>query len=339
MASSLNPQAGDLQQQAIDWLVRLRSDSLSEAEAREFAEWLAKDYRCGEAFSAAEALFDQMVTAAEELGPERKNTHTQAPPSADPLIFPASCQSRKKPNFWWGLPSGMAAVWLLVMFGLLPEQSYWWRDWFSDYHTAIGEMRQIELPDGSKALLNTNTALSVNYSEHQRQIRLHHGQAQFSVTPDLNRPFDVRSGMLQVRALGTVFEVYRQTPHAVSVSVSEHAVAVMAAGSESVKLKAGQSLRFHEGGELGAPETVTPEQRNAWQQQRISINDRPLVELINEVNRYRLGRIYLADAKLKNLHVTGVFSLNNPDAILTRVSKALNLQIVRIGPWWILKQS
>ena len=67
-----------------------------------------------------------------------------------------------------------------------------------------------------------------------------------------------------------------------------------------------------------------------------SINDRPLGELIAELDRYRVGRIYLSDAKLKNLRVVGVFSLADPDVVLKKVCKVLALEQTRLGPYWIV---
>jgi transmembrane sensor len=75
-------------------------------------------------------------------------------------------------------------------------------------------------------------------------------------------------------------------------------------------------------------------QETAWQQRRLVINDQPLSELIAELERYRNGRIFLSDSKLKELRVTGVFSLDDPDAALNAVCKVLNLKETRVGPLW-----
>ncbi len=58
------PQLLELKQQAIDWLVRLRSDDLSDGEMYAFADWLSQDHAHSSAFAAAENLFNDMVVAA-----------------------------------------------------------------------------------------------------------------------------------------------------------------------------------------------------------------------------------------------------------------------------------
>lgn len=58
----------------------------------------------------------------------------------------------------------------------------------SDHHTAVGEQARIELPDGSIAWLNTDTAIDVRYSENRREIVLLKGEAQFDVQKIPDRP-------------------------------------------------------------------------------------------------------------------------------------------------------
>lgn len=66
------------------------------------------------------------------------------------------------------------------------------------------------------------------------------------------------------------------------------------------------------------------------------MNDRPLSELIAELDRYRTGRIFISDPSLKNLRITGAFSLANPDETLAKVRQVLALQETRLGSWWVL---
>jgi ferric-dicitrate binding protein FerR (iron transport regulator) len=54
-----------LQQQAIEWLIRLRTHELTEAETIEFADWLSHDLSHTEAFANAEDLFEVMTHAVQ----------------------------------------------------------------------------------------------------------------------------------------------------------------------------------------------------------------------------------------------------------------------------------
>ncbi|MEI8209057.1 MAG: FecR family protein [Methylococcales bacterium] len=332
-----------LQQQAIEWLVRLRTHELSEAETLDFADWLSYDFSHAQAFADAEDLFDIMTQAAQI----KTVASTFLPKSKQVFAKPAIIPSAPKPRSrrWLAVPLALAATWLFVVTLVLPKQADLWSDYFSDYHTGTGEQRNIQLTDGSWLLLNTDTAVSVKYQDYSRQIILLHGQAQFTVTADKNRPFTVNTGELQVRALGTVFEVYRKTSGDVEVVVEEHTVAAslpakighQQESALTTLVQQGQQLHYvHDSGELNPPQTTPNELTESWQQRRVIVKDRPLSELIAEIERYRPGRIFLGDDNQSNLRVTGLFSLADPEASLANLRKILNLKETHLGPWWVL---
>lgn len=338
--SSASPNPRPVREQAIEWLVILRDDELDEATLQAFSQWLDQDPSHAEAFSAAELLFRDMVTAT---GIEIKDSHNEEPiadnlinlerPQRAPIHQPSKLM---KP--WLLSALGMAAIWLLAVNLVLPSQTNLFTDFFSDYHTQTGELRTVQLSDGSQVLLNTTTAISVDFTMTTRTIHLHHGQAQFTVAQDAQRPFVVLSNGLYTQALGTVFDVNHPDKVETSVLVQEHAVSTRLTdnqnSSDSVTIQAGQMLRHHQGQSLQQPESVNLSQATAWQQHQLVINDRPLSELIQELERHQTGRIFINDAALKQLRVTGVFSLDNTQETLQIVCAALNLRHTKIGPWW-----
>jgi transmembrane sensor len=336
--------------QAIEWLVRLRSDAMDEAETHAFADWLSEDISHAEAFAEAEDLFQNLAIAART--PRIITPGLIEPNTTQISTRPVAATNTKTPTRlpalakgWLALPLALAAAWLVAVGMVLPKQAHLLNDFLSDYHTNTGEVREIQLADGSQLLLNTNTAVSVQYQDSIRQITLHHGQARFTVAKDSQRPFEVKSGGLLIRALGTVFEVYSQKAGENLVTVQEHAVAVRLhpktepswnKQSASITVQEGQQLRYGGNGILNLPQPVDLAQASAWQHHKICLNDRPLGELIAELDRYRVGRIFLADEKLNNLRVVGVFNLADPDAVLAKVCKILALKETRLGPLWVL---
>lgn len=342
----------ELKKQAIEWLILLRTHDITEAQTHAFADWLSEDILHADAFAKAEDVFNAMVVAAQSpriTNPVASNTNE---PDNIKLTVTSIKQTPPIPKIpskrfrsWLALPLTLAAAWLLAVNLVLPKQSHLLEDYLSDYHTKTGEQRNIQLADGSQILLNTNSAVSVDYQNSSRNITLHHGQARFTVAKDSQRPFEVNSGSLTVRALGTVFDVYHQETGEIDVTVQEHAVAasIQNEGLTSidgqpthVKVQEGQRLRYGGYGNLNQPEPIDGVQTAAWQQRRLFINDRPLAELVEELDRYRVGRIFLSDSKLKNLRVTGMFSLADPNAALDKVRKILALQETQLGPWWVL---
>jgi transmembrane sensor len=72
MISPFDPSATrTLQDQAIDWLVKLRDDQLDDRDLDDFAEWLGQAPEHGEAFAVAEQLFNDMVFGRLRSGTNR----------------------------------------------------------------------------------------------------------------------------------------------------------------------------------------------------------------------------------------------------------------------------
>lgn len=363
-----NATPAELTQTAIEWLVRLRADDMSDDEMSAFATWLALDYRHSEAFANAEDLFDDMVLAASMSAASAASEAALSSPTnalTKPLdsVRPEVGQQPRQPEFgplrssrsikpsprrsfgvkrWLPAAFAMAAVWLFAVMLVVPENAHPLGALLSDYHTETGEIRDIQLADGSRILLNTNSAVSVDFDHARRQIVLHYGQARFTVAKDSQRPFEVLTADINTRALGTVFEVYRPDRDTLSVTVQQHAVRVdlpvgrQADHAEGIQLQAGQRLNYRHDANAPTLEAVDLAQATAWQQGRLQINDRPLGELIAELNRYRSGRIFLSDPQLSTLRVTGVFALDNPDAIVRSVAEVLGLQQTQLSQWWVV---
>jgi transmembrane sensor len=335
--------------QAIEWLVLLRSGEISESETYAFADWLSENALHAQAFAEAEDLFYDAAIAAQTskivLETTAQNLQAGLTQSSFALTKPAEKPSKDqwpRSARWLALPLSIAAAWLFAIMLIFPEQSHWFDGLLSDYCTGTGELWDIRLADGSHAMLNTNTALSVDYTASTRRIVLHHGQAQFRVAKDAARPFEVVSGDITVRALGTVFEVYQPNPDNVTVTVEEHSVAFnvpkQASSSKrnQVEIKEGERLQYHVNTHSSQLEKVDIGQSGAWRQRKLFVNDRPLEEILAELDRYRNGRIFLADASLKQMRITGAFSLVHPDETLEKIRAVLALKQTRLGPWWVL---
>ena len=95
------------------------------------------------------------------------------------------------------------------------------------YATAIGETRQITLADGTAVTLNTNTRLSVSFSQRAREVVLVRGEATFNVAHDGKAsPFNVIAGQRTFQAQGTRFNL-RTLPDNIDLIVMEGRVKIL----------------------------------------------------------------------------------------------------------------
>ena len=159
-----------------------------------------------------------------------------------------------------------------------------------------------QLRDGSTGRTQCTIELRVHLTDQQRDVTLLEGQALFRVAKDKHRPFVVRAGDAQVRAVGTEFDVYRTNMRTV-VTVVEGRVETYddsrTPGRGAIILSAGEQLTV-------LPHIVTKPTRTdttvatAWLQKRLIFEETPLSDVAEEFNRYNRRPLTIEDRELRN---------------------------------------
>lgn len=290
---------------AIDWVIRLHSGRATAADHEAFALWRGQsvDHEC--AAQEAEAIWQGVGPAGASVRAVGREI------------------SRRKITRRTVLGAGAvslagAAIGLSGAFG--PS---------ADHETAIAEQRSVVLPDGSIALLNADSALMVGFSPERRALTLIKGQATFTVMRDAGRPFVVEARGGSAQALGTVFDVDVR-PSGTVVTVLEGSVAVGNRFGHDVTAKADQRVWYDTQTAPSAAEDVDAGVATAWRRGKLIFSQRRLGDVVAEIERYRAGRIVILRPDLRNLEVTGVFELHDPDAILRTIAESLPVRITRL---------
>lgn len=314
--------------QGIDWFTRLQSGEADADDYKCFACWQDEDPANRQAFDEIGEIWRQL----DELKDELYTGQQQSPQSGvmPDIIGSGAWHGRLKSAPWGRL---LGIMFLCISVGAL-WQPQLVQQLASDYRVGTGEQKQITLADGSQVLLDAQTSLSVDYSDRIRQLTLHYGRAYFTVAKDAQRPFVVKSGTTQVRALGTEFEVNVDDDD-VAVTVFESAVQV-SHDQHREKLIAGEGLYYSPQDGITPPYTVNLQQAAAWQRGRLVFSARPLEQVVAEINRYRHGRVVIMDESLLGLPVSGVIDLGKPDSALQAIVEALPVKQHRFTPYLIL---
>jgi transmembrane sensor len=207
------------------------------------------------------------------------------------------------------------------------------------YSTGHGELRTYRLADNSVLHLNTDTDVTVRYSKTERLVALASGEAAFEVTHAPGRAFRVLAGPAQVVDLGTRFDVRRED-HSAVVTVVEGRVAVTprarlatsgANGSQierpSVELAAGQQLSVAEGAWPATPVAVDAQRTTAWLDRQIMFDGEPLERVVAEFNRYARKPVEIASPALRELQISGVFSVDDSEAFIAFLRSLDGVQV------------
>ncbi len=182
----------------------------------------------------------------------------------------------------------------------------------SQYQTQIGETRPIDLEDGSRILLDTQSRVRVDFTATARDVELLEGRAHFEVAKDARRPFRVRTESVEVVAVGTRFDV--ATLHGrTTVTLIEGHVNVRSlldtpqSAPKTAAMVAGQQLGITRDGQVTDNKIAKMDNVTAWQRGTIVLDDVPLPDALASLNRYSMTQIVIPGSALQSRRVSGVF--------------------------------
>ena len=192
----------------------------------------------------------------------------------------------------------------------------------ADYRTVPGENRNVSLADGSLVQLNTDSALAVRFDGRERRVELLAGEAYFTIAPmaaNETRPFVVAAANGTATRWGPN-SWWTGITRAPDVTVVEHRVEVSATTPReergSIVLSPGQSVRYDRTRGLGKATEVNLQRATAWRRGELVFDKARLADVVDELNRYRRGRIVIADGGLAHRRVSGFFRTDDLDGAL-----------------------
>jgi transmembrane sensor len=331
-----------LHEQAAQWFLRRSEPGWTGADERALNAWL-------DASPQHRQIYDSMALTAHDLHqiplaqdgawrPQATPTAQLRPVAADQSLS-APAAYRRNRRAW--LSSALAASAVLAV-----GAGYGWQRWLylPSYTIAVatapGEIRVLDLPDGSSVTLNHSSKLTVHYSERRRALTLDSGEAFFKVARDETRPFTVDSGASQVKVLGTVFNVRATTPQTV-VKVLEGRVEVRpgrdAARPQVHVLNPGSGLSIDTATGRARRMAAAAESVGDWRSGHLHFSSTPLSEVASELQRYLGQPVLIDDPALAAQPISGLAATSNPGVFLQALPAALPVRVRQLadGSWRI----
>lgn len=318
-----SPEADRRLAAAADWLARC-DRGLSAAEQDEFLQWLAADPRHGEWLALHRTVVADFAALA-DWRPE----HSEEP-NPD-LLAPQRRRLRWFRPFWLA-----AAAAIVIGFTL----------WLGARPVSPEPLARRLFEDGSSVELNRGAVVRAAFTTTERRVELLNGEAYFVVAKNPGRPFVVRAGGVDVRAIGTAFSV-RLEAGAVEVLVTEGRVGVQpenvrgattgTPGADPATLvDAGQhaTVSFTP----ATPPRVTeasPAQLSrhlGWQAQLLDFSSAPLAVAVAEFNRRNRVQFEIADAELGALPIVASIRSDNVEGFAQFLANAPGIHVERRGP-------
>lgn len=313
--SAESPVAPEIADQAVKWLVELQAGAINESVRQAWKRWREEDPEHERAWQHIESVNQRLKglgpLSVAVLGDMKRNGRRR---SLKLLVL---------------IAAGGAAGWAAKDAGFV-------REWAADHSTRVGERLTVELADGGSVVLNTDSALDVQFDGARRVLRLIRGEIMVTTAADkmpVPRPFLVETRHGSVRAIGTRFAV-RLNDDGSAISVFEGAVDLrpIDRSQSTLILAAGQQAVLTRNGVRGP--SVLDESAGAWTRGMIVALNMPLGQFLAELSRHRSGLLGCAP-EIAQLRVSGTYPLDDTDRILAAIERVLPVKVQRFTRYWV----
>ncbi|ATC63955.1 hypothetical protein CMV30_08325 [Nibricoccus aquaticus] len=335
-----------IETEAALWVMRLER-GLTATEQDDFLQWYMAEAGHSQELDRQMANWTRLNMLA-DWRPE----HTLRP-NRD-LLAPqperARSLKRRRPWFWSAEVALAAAAAVVFGFFLLRPSP-------SDAPAAVpavvpAQIAAIErrtLDDGTVIELNRDAEVAVLYTATERKVRLERGEAMFRVAKNPARPFIVITGDVQFRAVGTAFNVRRES-EAVELIVTEGKVRVQSQAVEADGIAASPddsaAAPLVVAGELAlvpmqpgkAPISVAKigvdhlDEKLAWHSRLLDFTNARLSAVVDEFNRRNAPiRMVIDDAKLADTEVSASLRSDNIESFIRLLEGGFGVDAERNG--------
>lgn len=335
------PSADDRNETASLWLSRL-DRGLSQAEEVEFKEWLSRNPENYRVFMGMAKLWDGMDALSR----------------LSDICQDAKSPTRSRPRYAWKIAASFLFAMSFIVWSQLKQAG-------SDvvdariallspevFETAIGEQSHFKLPDGTAVVLNTNSLVTIEFTQQNRLLILERGEMHVSVAHDPSRPLSVMVGNKVVQAVGTEFNVEITGEDNIELVVTEGVVMVgilsesiagfrsdqpMMLTPSTALVAAGQEVDIQSANDvLESVKTASIETEDiavklSWREGNLIFSGESLEEAVTEVGRYTAVEFVFLDEESKKVRVAGLFKAGDVEGLLSALRKNFNISYEWVG--------
>ena len=311
------------------WLAR-HDRGFTTQEKSDFDEWLAADPRHAEEWAGLAdtwQLLDSANAVPKLVAEAAKLEHrTRIVPRASRFVR-------------WVLPVSLAAAAGLAMGFFIWQKSTTTSGFFPPPAVVLhaAEAKRLVLPDGSVVEARGTSEVTFDFSGPLRRVQLGRGEAFFTVAHDATHPFIVEADGVAVRAVGTAFNVRRESGR-VDVLVTEGRVRVgnspNAAADATTSVTAGACALVSATTKDPVVETRVLSRDEldgalAWRSPLLEFSRASLDQVLTAFRQHTPNRVRLGDPALGRRTISGRFQADNVEGFLRLAEATLDLRVER----------
>jgi len=193
-----------------------------------------------------------------------------------------------------------------------------------------GQKLSLELPDGSKVILNSETYISYpeKFSDNNREVTLS-GEAYFEVKPDILKPFVVLTDQTTTEVLGTTFNINVVKGSKTEITLIEGSVKVATETGERTVLKPHQQAVIDYASVTLRTQDIDVENFTSWKDNVIYFNKTRLAEAVPALEKWYNVEIEVVNPALNQCIITGKYQEEPLENVLHSFEFLLNANIER----------
>ena len=191
---------------------------------------------------------------------------------------------------------------------------------------SVDEVKKDTLPDGSVATLNKHSVISYpsSFEGKTRKVQLK-GEAFFNVKADKTKPFIIDVNDVQVRVVGTSFNV--KSVRGTTEVIVETGIVQVTNNGVTVELKAGEKTSLVDADTLLQKQETEDRLYNYYVSKTFVCDNTPLWKLVEKLNEAYDANIRIEKESLRKLPLTVTFNQESLDTILDIISQTLMVKV------------
>jgi ferric-dicitrate binding protein FerR (iron transport regulator) len=231
---------------------------------------------------------------------------------------------------------GFSGWWIAATIAFICLASFLLKDTilYTTYATAYGEIKTLQLNDGSQVTLNANTVLQIprlGFGKTSREVFLT-GEAEFVVTHTINNErFVVKTpDHVEIEVLGTEFLV-KSRDTGTKIALSKGKVKLQSFNGtthpQPIIMRPGDIVEVNKHGKLTLQAAQPIQVHKAWKDHRFIFNNTSLQEIAEQIKETFGVQVIIPDTTLANRRVAGAYKAENANELLAVLSELLNMHI------------
>lgn len=309
MTDTRSEAASSVDEQASLWFTRRHGQRMSEADTRQFEDWLNAAPEHAKAYEVIAGVwreFDAMPKPAVGASPARRS-----------LFFP----------LWRPLGHSVAALFIAAIL-FLPYSQLPALLINNMTLMTTDNPKEVTLPDGSQVFLGNQTRMRIAYETTVRQLYLDQGNVYFNVKSNPYRPFIIHADGRRIEVIGTQFEVSHQQ-HQVAVHVSQGVVRFQTGEQQKNQyLLAGDSAVSPAVNSKITLSKINPQDVASWRSGELIFTDKTLAEILIQLEPYSPLQVEFSPPSLAQNTLSGRIDLHQPERFFHALPQLLPVKVI-----------